>query len=109
MHPRLLTVPRSPPPPNTLSVATCGIKLYNHQVDTKSGRFNQGCADAGCRGIAPPNLHTYKQKHYIFISRSHTYPVDFLEYIYICIVFLELIYILPLPLAHALFVVGVFL
>ena len=54
-------------------------------------------------------MHTYKQKHYIFISRSHTYPVDFLEYIYICIVFLELIYILPLPLAHALFVVGVFL
>ena len=27
----------------------------------------------GCRGIAPPNLHTSQKKHYKFISQSHAY------------------------------------
>ena len=31
----------------------------------------------GCKGIAPPNLHT-SQKHYKFISQNHTYSAEIL-------------------------------
>ena len=32
----------------------------------------------GCRGIAPPNLHTSQKKHYEFISQSHTNSAEIL-------------------------------
>ena len=60
----------------------------------------------GCKGIAPPNLHT-SQKHYKFISHSHTYSAKFLELIYISIALPEThLHTTPHP-AHVLSIIGV--